>query len=42
MRPLPCSLNEADRMTLETMVEFLRGRLQERETIDWALDPPSR
>ena len=39
MRSLPSSLNEADRTTLETMAEFLRGRLQEKETIDWALDP---
>ena len=39
MRSLPSSLNEADRTTLETMVEFLRGRLEEKETIDWALAP---
>lgn len=39
MRSLPSRLNEADRTTLETMVEFLRGRLQAKETIDWALAP---
>ena len=39
MRSLPSSLNEADRTTLETMVAFLQGRLQEKETIDWALAP---
>ena len=39
MRSLPSSFNHADRTRLETMVAFLRGRLQEKETIGWALAP---
>ena len=37
MRSLPSTLNDADWTTLAAMVEFIRGRLQEKETIDWAL-----
>jgi hypothetical protein len=37
MRPLWSHLNDPERAAFRAMVAFLGGRLEERETIDWAL-----
>ena len=37
MRPRWISLNEKDRGTYRSMIAFLDGRLEERETVDWAV-----
>ena len=35
---LPLSLNARDQATVRSIVAFLEGRLEEKETIEWALD----
>ena len=37
MRLLSLSLNARDQATMRSMVAFLEGRLEEKETIEWAL-----
>ena len=37
MRLLPLSLNARDQALMRTVAAFLKGRLEERETLEWAL-----
>ena len=39
MRLLQLSLNAKDQATVRSTVAFLEGRLEEEETIEWALSP---
>ena len=39
MRPFPLSLNARDQATMRSMIEFLEGRFEKKETIEWALRP---
>ena len=42
MRLLQLSLNAKDQATVRSTVAFLEGRLEEKETIEWALRSWSR